>query len=100
MDGKGMPLPAGYPGSPSVVHVMATPPLVLGPLPASLTCPSCHAQITTNVESESNTRTHLFALILCLVFFPCVCVPYCIDSCKNQNHYCPHCHAFIGRHEN
>lgn len=26
----------------------------------------------------------------------CCCIPYCMDSCQNGNHYCPNCGTFIG----
>ncbi|KAJ8956991.1 hypothetical protein NQ318_012156 [Aromia moschata] len=89
----------GFAPPPAQVVVHHTP-LVLGPNPQSITCPSCHAQITTAVELENSTKTHLIALVLCLVCFPCVCVPYCMDSCKSKNHYCPNCRAYLGRYEN
>ncbi|KAJ8925138.1 hypothetical protein NQ315_001320 [Exocentrus adspersus] len=69
-----------------------------GPHPTSTVCPSCHSQIATNVKTEATTRTHLFALLLCLV--GCCCIPYCIDSCQSQNHYCPNCGAYLGTYEN
>ncbi|KAG5886892.1 hypothetical protein JTB14_003793 [Gonioctena quinquepunctata] len=68
------------PGHTNTVHVTHSVPVVLGPNPVGLVCPHCHAQITTSVEIEATTKTHLFALLLCLVFWPCVCVPYCVDS--------------------
>ncbi|XP_055378350.1 lipopolysaccharide-induced tumor necrosis factor-alpha factor homolog [Condylostylus longicornis] len=69
----------------------------VGPNPSRVRCPSCHAEITTNVKHEATTKTHIMALLLCLFLcWPCVCVPYCMDSCQNANHYCPNCNAFIG----
>ncbi|KAJ8970699.1 hypothetical protein NQ317_000597 [Molorchus minor] len=76
-------------------------PMVLGPNPQAVTCPSCHAQITTNVQLENSTKTHLIAIVLCLICLPCVMIPYCCtDSCKSKNHYCPNCQAYIGRYDN
>ncbi|CAB3258140.1 unnamed protein product [Arctia plantaginis] len=73
----------------------------MGPKPASLSCPSCHAQITTRVERKTTTKTHLFALLLCFLgCWCCVCVPYCMDSCQNADHYCPSCNAYIGSYSN
>lgn len=31
------------------------------------TCPSCHARQMTNVKHEPNTKTHLMALLICIV---------------------------------
>lgn len=72
----------------------------MGPKPAPITCRSCNQQIVTRVELKSSTKTHLFAVLLCLVFFPCVCLPYCLDSCHNADHYCPNCNAYIGSYTN
>ncbi|KAJ8956990.1 hypothetical protein NQ318_012155 [Aromia moschata] len=106
--GHGYPPPPvhGYPPPPeqSTTHtviVTHTAPLILGPQPTPVTCPSCHAQIVTEVQTEATTKTHLFALLLCLFgCYPCCCIPYCMDSCQGQNHYCPNCRAYLGKFEN
>ncbi|KAJ9587390.1 hypothetical protein L9F63_019091 [Diploptera punctata] len=69
---------------------------VLGSQPCNMQCPSCHASIQTRVEYESTTKTHLFALLLCLICCPCGLIPYCTDSCKSAHHYCPSCGTFLG----
>ncbi|CAD7076767.1 unnamed protein product [Hermetia illucens] len=92
---SGYPYPP--PGQPSVV---IQTPLVVGPDPVRCICPSCGAHILTKMKYEPNTRTHVVALILCLfICWPCVCLPYCMDSCQNANHYCPNCDAFIGTYQ-
>ncbi|XP_049306923.1 lipopolysaccharide-induced tumor necrosis factor-alpha factor isoform X2 [Bactrocera dorsalis] len=69
--------------------------------PTRITCPSCHAQVLTKVEHQATTRTHCWALILCILFcWPCVCAPYCMKSCQSANHYCPNCDAYIGSYQN
>lgn len=67
-----------------------------GPDPMCLTCPSCQKPITSQIDYESSTKTHLMAGLICLLFWPCFCLPYLMDSCKNANHYCPHCRAYLG----
>ena len=42
----------------------------IGSGPSRVTCPSCRAEIVTSVKHEPNSRTHCWALILCL--FMCV----------------------------
>lgn len=37
--------------------------------PVSVVCPSCKAQITTEVDHVSSTKTHLIALALCLCLY-------------------------------
>lgn len=39
----------------------------VGPAPVILVCPSCHEHIQTKMEYEASTKTHLFALGLCLL---------------------------------
>lgn len=78
------------------VHTIVTAPQV-GPDPASITCPSCQKHIVTRLDYETSTKTHIFAGLLCLfICWPCFWIPYVIDSCKNANHYCPNCGAYIG----
>lgn len=73
----------------------------MGPKPTIVVCKSCNQQLQTRVELKSSMRTHLFALLLCLFgCWPCACIPYCVDSCKNADHYCPNCNAYIGSYVN
>ncbi|RZF38011.1 hypothetical protein LSTR_LSTR006410 [Laodelphax striatellus] len=75
-------------------------PQPLGPHSQTTSCPNCQKIITTRVDQEATMKTHLFALLLCLLFcWPCVCVPYCTETCKATNHYCPNCEAFLGSHD-
>lgn len=69
----------------------------MGPKPATITCQSCKEVIVTRIEAKATTKTHLFAAILCFMCcWPCVFIPYCTDSCRNADHYCPNCSAYIG----
>ncbi|KAG5675422.1 hypothetical protein PVAND_005328 [Polypedilum vanderplanki] len=72
----------------------------VGPQSTRLTCPSCHAVINSRVEHEASTKTHIIALVLCLLTGCLCCIPYCVDSCKNANHYCPNCQSFLGSYNN
>lgn len=45
--------------------------LLMGSQPIRMTCPYCHANIQTIIESEPNTRTHLLALSLCCLCLIC-----------------------------
>lgn len=91
------PPPPYNPGPPNIVIVNTQ----FGPESQRLTCPYCHANISTTVETESNTKTHIFALVLCLFgFWCCAPMPYCIDSCLVKKHYCPSCKAYLGESSN
>jgi len=86
---------APYPNQPVLQNTIIMAPPV-GPHSTRITCRSCQADISTRVSYDTSSRTHLFALLCCIIFFPCACVPYCMDSCKDTNHYCPNCNAYIG----
>ncbi|XP_033329851.2 lipopolysaccharide-induced tumor necrosis factor-alpha factor homolog [Megalopta genalis] len=94
----GAPPPHYNDGQPSVIVVGSQQ---FGPESQRMTCPRCRAEISTRVETESNTKTHLFALLLCVFgLWCCVPCPYCINSCMTQNHYCPSCGSFLGKCDN
>ncbi|KAF2883734.1 hypothetical protein ILUMI_22441 [Ignelater luminosus] len=81
----------------ATVVVRTTPQIALayGPHPQPTTCLYCHKQITTTVVNDPTVRTHQMAFLLCI--FCCMpCIPYCMNSCQNRNHYCPNCDAFLG----
>ncbi|XP_005186934.1 lipopolysaccharide-induced tumor necrosis factor-alpha factor homolog [Musca domestica] len=70
----------------------------LGPNPSKVTCPACGASKVSRMAYTPNSKTHLCAFILCLVgWCCCACVvPYCMNSCRTGNHYCPKCNTFLG----
>lgn len=70
-----------------------------GPNPTIAVCPSCNKSVSSRVDHEATTKTHLFALLLCLIFCPCGILPYCMDSCQATNHYCPNCGAYLGTYD-
>ncbi|CAG9783055.1 unnamed protein product [Diatraea saccharalis] len=72
--------------------------LLLGPENAVTTCPFCQASVRTNIKHTTTTRTHITA-VLCSFICCCCCIPYCCDSAKNTDHYCPSCLKYIGTYE-
>ncbi|GLV45877.1 uncharacterized protein CBL_11674 [Carabus blaptoides fortunei] len=85
---------------------MTNPTIIVPGVPVGresqrLSCPACHAQITTITKSVTVAKTHIAALILfiCLCW-PCIPIPYCTKCCKNIEHYCPNCQALIGTNVN
>ncbi|XP_046673063.1 lipopolysaccharide-induced tumor necrosis factor-alpha factor homolog [Homalodisca vitripennis] len=104
MTSKNVPPPPGYGFQPQPGQVVYAPPttamvMPLGPDTCNVTCPSCNASVATRVEKETTTKTHLFALLLCILFCPLSLIPYCSDCCKATNHYCPSCGAFLGTYD-
>lgn len=90
----GVPPPG--PMQPNVVVIQS-----FGPDTQRMNCPHCGANVSTRVETEANTKTHLFALLLCLIgCWPCVPCPYCMDSCLVKKHFCPSCQSYLGQFEN
>ncbi|XP_034941572.1 lipopolysaccharide-induced tumor necrosis factor-alpha factor homolog [Chelonus insularis] len=93
------PPPPGMPPAPGVVFVQQTAS-TFGPDPMRMTCPHCQASISTRVDTEPNTKTHLFALLLCILgCWPCAPCPYCMDTCLAKKHYCPACKQYLGQYE-
>ncbi|KRT82972.1 hypothetical protein AMK59_3187, partial [Oryctes borbonicus] len=85
----------------SAAAVVLGAPQQFGPRSQAATCPHCRSEILTRVEAETTTRTHIMAILLCaFLCLPCMCLPYCMDSCKSKNHYCPNCSAYLGTHVN
>lgn len=72
--------------------------LKLGPDPSNVTCPTCGVSKTSRMTHTPNTRTHVSALVLCLIgWCCCACIiPYFMNSCRTGNHYCANCNAFLG----
>uniref|UniRef100_A0A1B6MGE0 LITAF domain-containing protein n=1 Tax=Graphocephala atropunctata TaxID=36148 RepID=A0A1B6MGE0_9HEMI len=102
MTSKNVPPPAyAYQQPGQVVYAPPSTAMVmpLGPETCNVNCPSCHASISTRVEKETTTKTHLFALLLCILLCPLALIPYCCDCCKATNHYCPSCGAFLGTYD-
>ncbi|XP_017054148.1 lipopolysaccharide-induced tumor necrosis factor-alpha factor homolog [Drosophila ficusphila] len=80
--------------------VVVVPGSPYGPEPMDVQCPHCHNYARTRVSYRPNSRTHLIALILCLFqLYCCVCLPYCISSCMNTNHYCGMCDRYLGTYD-
>lgn len=88
------------PQTQTVIEAQPTTILVapsVGPDPSMVCCPSCRQTVVSRMEYENSTRTHVAAGILCILgCWICCCFPYCMDSCRNGNHYCPSCGAFLG----
>ncbi|KAI4493254.1 hypothetical protein M0802_009542 [Mischocyttarus mexicanus] len=99
---SGLSPPPPYAGGPSPQpNVIIVSNEAYGSEPRVMRCPHCGQNISTRVDTEANTKTHLFALLLCLVgCWPCVCIPYCMDTCLVKKHYCPSCGVFLGQSSN
>nr|XP_033770543.1 lipopolysaccharide-induced tumor necrosis factor-alpha factor homolog [Geotrypetes seraphini] len=69
--------------------------------PACVLCPSCHNQVITRITHSAG----LLAWAICcgLVLFGCglgcCLIPFCVDSCLDVNHFCPHCNHLIHKYK-
>ncbi|XP_016927910.3 lipopolysaccharide-induced tumor necrosis factor-alpha factor homolog [Drosophila suzukii] len=99
--GPALDRPASTVPSTTAQHtVVVVPSSPYGPEPMDVQCPHCHNYTRTRVSYRPNSRTHLIALILCLFqLYCCVCLPYCISSCMNTNHYCGMCDRYLGTYD-
>lgn len=92
--------PGPSPVAPATVVIQPSGMPPLGPEPARIVCPSCRANITTRLEYETTTKTHMMCVIMCIFgLWPCCLIPYCMDTCKNTNHHCPSCGAYLGQYK-
>ncbi|XP_017114724.1 lipopolysaccharide-induced tumor necrosis factor-alpha factor homolog [Drosophila elegans] len=83
---------------PQFVQVL---PNVLGMVPSMATCPNCGVRRKTKVEFEPSAKTHLLAMLICLVGgICCCCIPYCSPTCQSAKHTCESCGAYVGIYKN
>lgn len=67
------------------------------PFPMRVTCPLCQTETVTRTKPVAGLLTYLSGLCLCIFCcWPCICVPCCVDMCKDVEHSCGHCRRRIG----
>ncbi|XP_025086072.1 cell death-inducing p53-target protein 1 homolog [Pomacea canaliculata] len=76
-------------------------PLIVryGEGPIMVTCPHCHATVTTSTHYTVGTFAWLICVIILLLGFwlGCCLIPFCVDSCKDVIHTCPNCQQQLGK---
>ncbi|XP_077512302.1 lipopolysaccharide-induced tumor necrosis factor-alpha factor homolog [Amblyomma americanum] len=69
-----------------------------GPLPVPVICPYCRQQIVTKIVHRPGFLTWMLcgslAALGCIL--GCCLVPFCINSCQDIVHVCPHCSRTLG----
>ena len=77
---------------------------LVGPEPMQLVCNNCGQHVTSEIRYETGLKTWFciriililgIILIIPLLF---VCVPFCMDSVKDVEHFCPNCGQYYGRY--
>ncbi|XP_059053249.1 lipopolysaccharide-induced tumor necrosis factor-alpha factor homolog [Achroia grisella] len=96
------PHPGSVPPPPPGVPVSIVVPPAVGTEPATINCFNCGKVVTTRVTYTTAWHTHLVAGSICVITMMCsLCclglVPYCFDTFKDAEHYCPNCNTFIGK---
>ncbi|CAF1283821.1 unnamed protein product [Rotaria sordida] len=78
--------------------LIATQSLMFGDMPVQCTCPHCYQIIVTRVEKREGLLPWLICggILLMGGWLGCCLIPFCIDSLKDTEHYCPHCAALLG----
>ncbi|XP_055008293.1 lipopolysaccharide-induced tumor necrosis factor-alpha factor homolog isoform X4 [Boleophthalmus pectinirostris] len=61
-------------------------------VPRAANCPHCHQAMVTQIEHAVGARTWLMCLFM---LWPCCCVPFFVDSCKDVKHRCPSCQKIM-----
>ncbi|XP_004924526.1 lipopolysaccharide-induced tumor necrosis factor-alpha factor homolog [Bombyx mandarina] len=94
--------PSRIPPPPPGLPVGIVLPNAMGTEPTTLTCFNCNKIVTTRVTYTTAWHTHLIAGSICLITIVCsLCclglIPYCFDTFKEAEHYCPNCNTFIGK---
>ncbi|KOB77214.1 Lipopolysaccharide-induced tumor necrosis factor-alpha factor-like protein [Operophtera brumata] len=96
------PLHGDRPPAPPGVPVGLVLPPAVGSEPTTINCFNCGKTVTTRVNFTTGWHTHLVAGSVCMVTMICsLCcmglIPYCFDTFKDAEHYCPNCNAFVGK---
>lgn len=62
-------------------------------IPISTVCPYCKSAVVTDVRAEVGCATWVSSIALSFIM---LCwLPFCFDSFKEHNHYCPNCYCRI-----
>ncbi|CAH8575370.1 unnamed protein product [Schistosoma turkestanicum] len=69
-----------------------------GPDPAKIRCPFCGEEITTRTVYKPGLLTWVgcFGIFFVGGILGCCLIPFCCDSCKDADHYCPVCNHYLG----
>lgn len=63
-----------------------------------LVCPYCFKQMQTTTDYEYAWDTHLHAICLGVIGWPCALymIPYCCEKPEIVHHYCAECKQYLG----
>ncbi|XP_008409050.1 cell death-inducing p53-target protein 1 homolog isoform X2 [Poecilia reticulata] len=61
----------------------------------SMLCPHCKNTVVTSIEYKVGMLTWIIFGVLLLFCWPCSCIPFCVNSCKDVQHSCPQCNNVL-----
>ncbi|XP_018429195.1 PREDICTED: lipopolysaccharide-induced tumor necrosis factor-alpha factor homolog [Nanorana parkeri] len=99
------PPPAYGPPQPTVVMAPVSTTVVMATSfsdrPTSCMCPVCRQNVVTRVEYNSGLLAWLICGILVLFgcWLGCCLIPFCVDSCKDVDHFCPNCNNHLSKYK-
>ncbi|XP_071036304.1 lipopolysaccharide-induced tumor necrosis factor-alpha factor homolog [Parasteatoda tepidariorum] len=79
--------------------VVVMPVTPFGPDPMQITCGNCHKAVVTTTVATNGACAWIAAIMVCICCCPLFWVPLCIDSCKDVQHQCPSCGAYLGAYK-
>ncbi|XP_053550298.1 lipopolysaccharide-induced tumor necrosis factor-alpha factor homolog [Bombina bombina] len=95
-------LPYGTVQPPMVAAVQTTVVLqnAFHDTPVCCICPICHQNIVTRTEYKTGLLTWAVfgGLILFGCWLGCCLIPFCVDSCKDVDHFCPNCNHHLQKY--
>ena len=70
----------------------------LGRNSTGLQCQHCGKETVTSVQDMVGVTTVVAVIVLALLFWPLLWVPFCVPSCQETSHYCGHvgCRKKVG----
>uniref|UniRef100_A0A8C7YT47 LITAF domain-containing protein n=1 Tax=Oryzias sinensis TaxID=183150 RepID=A0A8C7YT47_9TELE len=79
--------------SPFIVTQVTAP---LRDTPGVTFCVYCQKNVLTRTSFEIGAMAWVFCGgITLLGCWLCMCIPFCLDSCKDVKHYCPSCNNLL-----
>ncbi|CAJ0928879.1 unnamed protein product [Ranitomeya imitator] len=100
------PPPYGAAGpQPTVIMAPVTSTVIMttsfADTPTSCTCPVCRQNVVTRIEYNTGLLVWLIFGILCLLgcWLGCCLIPFCLDSCKDVDHFCPNCNHHLSKYK-